>query len=157
MSTITFTVSITNRASRNVQSRVFLDTSFAVALLSQRDRHHAVATQLQQEMAMQGTRMVTTRAVLIEIGNAFSRRSLRSFGWRFLSSVESTTTVSICEVDASLYARALILFQQHVDKEWSLVDCLSFIVMRDESLSEALTADAHFEQAGFKALLPLPT
>jgi uncharacterized protein len=39
------------------------------------------------------------------------------------------------------------------DKEWSLTDCISFVVMKERGLTEALTADHHFEQAGFKALL----
>ncbi len=45
------------------------------------------------------------------------------------------------------------LYRGRPDKEWSLTDCISFVVMRDEHLTEALTADRHFEQAGFKPLL----
>lgn len=49
--------------------------------------------------------------------------------------------------------RGVDLFEQRPDKEWSLVDCISFGVMQDEKLTEALTGDRHFEQAGFVALL----
>jgi hypothetical protein len=49
--------------------------------------------------------------------------------------------------------RGLDLFAGRSDKNWSLTDCISFVVMQDEGLTEALTGDSHFEQAGFKALL----
>jgi len=52
-----------------------------------------------------------------------------------------------------LFERGVGLFRQRPDKEWSLTDCISFVVMRDASLTEALTGDHHFEQAGFSALL----
>jgi predicted nucleic acid-binding protein len=56
-------------------------------------------------------------------------------------------------LDSGLLQRGLHLFAGRPDKNWSLTDCISFVVMQDEGLIEALTADAHFEQAGFKALL----
>ena len=52
-----------------------------------------------------------------------------------------------------LYRSAFDLFSQRTDKEWSLTDCISFVVMQQRGLTEALTSDGHFEQAGFKALL----
>lgn len=45
------------------------------------------------------------------------------------------------------------LFERYRDKNWSFTDCISFAVMSKEGITEALTADHHFEQAGFKALL----
>jgi predicted nucleic acid-binding protein len=48
---------------------------------------------------------------------------------------------------------ALEMYHEHADKEWTLTDCVSFIVMRERELTEALTQDHHFEQAGFVALL----
>jgi predicted nucleic acid-binding protein len=62
---------------------------------------------------------------------------------------------SACEVvpaDRETLDRALVLYHEHADKEWTLTDCVSFVVMRDRELSEALTQDRHFEQAGFVAL-----
>lgn len=54
-----------------------------------------------------------------------------------------------------LYAQALRLYRERPDKEWSLTDCVSLIVMRERNMTEALTADEHFQQAGFRALLKL--
>ena len=56
-------------------------------------------------------------------------------------------------MDGSLFARGLDLYRERQDKDWSLTDCISFVVMKDERIDEALTADIHFVQAGFRALL----
>ena len=56
-------------------------------------------------------------------------------------------------VDRELLERAISVYQQHHDKTWGLVDCASFIVMHDRGISQAFTADLHFEQAGFQRLL----
>lgn len=61
--------------------------------------------------------------------------------------------MGIVPLTNDLYAQALILYRSRIDKEWGLVDCLSFVVMRERMLTEALTADQHFEQVGFQALL----
>ena len=55
--------------------------------------------------------------------------------------------------DDSLWERGRILFAQRPDKQWSLTDCISFVVMQDRGITEALTADHHYEQAGFVGLL----
>jgi hypothetical protein len=56
-------------------------------------------------------------------------------------------------LDSQLLERAMQLMNERQDKDWSLTDCTSFIVMKDRGIHEALTADRHFEQAGFAALL----
>jgi predicted nucleic acid-binding protein len=50
-------------------------------------------------------------------------------------------------------ARGIQLYDSRPDKQWSLTDCISFVVMQDRGIVEALTGDHHFEQAGFTALL----
>jgi hypothetical protein len=72
---------------------------------------------------------------------------------QLLDSLETDPKVDIVPVSEPLYARALQLYCERPDKEWGLTDCVSFLVMRDRSLSEALTTDEHFQQAGFRALL----
>ena len=61
--------------------------------------------------------------------------------------------VTIVPSDAGLFAEGLALYASRTDKEWSLTDCISFVVMQRHQLNEALTGDHHFDQAGFKALL----
>jgi predicted nucleic acid-binding protein len=50
--------------------------------------------------------------------------------------------------------RALQLYAERADKTWGLVDCASFVVMTEQGMTEAFTTDRHFEQAGFRCLLP---
>jgi predicted nucleic acid-binding protein len=109
-------------------TKVFLDTSYAVALANPADSLHRQALRLAADLERRGSRMGTTRAILLEIGNSLARRR-------------------------HLYRRGFGLFGLRADKDWGLVDCLSFVAMQDQGLQEALTADDHFEQAGFRALL----
>jgi len=57
-------------------------------------------------------------------------------------------------VDSELLHKALTVYEQHQDKSWGLVDCASFVLMQDKNVYQALTSDRHFEQAGFRCLLP---
>lgn len=61
--------------------------------------------------------------------------------------------MKLIPLDAALQQRGLALYAQRLDKEWSLTDCITFLVMSAEGLTDALTEDHHFEQAGFNALL----
>ena len=67
--------------------------------------------------------------------------------------LESDPKVRIVPADETLVREGFALYRQRPDKDWSLTDCISFVVMQREHITEALTADHHFEQAGFVALL----
>jgi predicted nucleic acid-binding protein len=134
-------------------ARVFLDTSYAVALASPKDRHHSQAVELAGRLEHQGAQMVTTRAVLLEIGNSLSRLRYRFRGAALLEFLEADPRVEIVPLSEDLYRRGAEMFRRRQDKEWGLVDCVSFVVMQDRQLQESLTTDEHFEQAGFRALL----
>jgi len=97
--------------------------------------------------------MVTTRAVGFEIGNALAKRRYRQAVIKLLESIEDDPNLEIVPVSEELYKRAFSLFKKRPDKEWGLTDYVSFVVMQDYELNEALTADEHFRQAGFRALL----
>lgn len=70
-----------------------------------------------------------------------------------VETIRSTGWVQIVHIDADADTAAWNLFRSHVDKNWSLVDCSSFVLMKADSVSAALTTDRHFEQAGFIRLL----
>ena len=70
-----------------------------------------------------------------------------------MESIEADPNVEVVLLTNSLYRLAFSLFKQRDDKEWGLVDCISFIVMQDRGIADALTTDTHFQQAGFRALL----
>jgi uncharacterized protein len=71
----------------------------------------------------------------------------------FMAGLKTSPHVYIVHVDPTLDAQAWQLFTERPDKEWSLVDCASFVVMQQRGLREAFTTDHHFEQAGFVCLL----
>lgn len=132
---------------------VFLDASYPIALASPRDACHATAKVLARRLEEETTRLITTRAVLFEIGNALARARHREAAIQILDAIESDAQIEIVPVSEDLYGRAFLLYRQRRDKEWGLTDCVSFTVMRERGLSDALTADEHFRQAGFRALL----
>ncbi len=67
--------------------------------------------------------------------------------------IETDAAFQLVRATSDLIQRGKKLYRDRADKEWPLTDCISFVVMHDRGLSEALTADHHFEQAGFRALL----
>ena len=93
------------------------------------------------------------RSVIVEIGNALSKQRYRHAAVELLQSLEADPNVTIVRLTEDLYARAFRLFRERPDKEWGLTDCVSFVVMQDRKITEALTTDEHFQQAGFQALL----
>jgi uncharacterized protein len=134
------------------QDYFFIDTAFVQALLNPRDQYHPKAMELAARVG-NAWRLWTTRIILIEIADglsAIARTSaityIRALGSQF-------HRVSIIEVDDELYNRGLDLYESRPDKDWGLTDCISFIVMRENGLTDALTSDQHFVQAGFRALM----
>lgn len=134
-------------------TEVFLDTAYAIALSSATDQFHTSAVALAEQLEATGTRLVTTRAVLLEIGNALSKQRYRQASVRLLASLETDPAIDIVPLSEPLYTRAVQLYRERPDREWGLTDCVSFLVMQNRGLSDALTTDEHFQQAGFRALL----
>lgn len=136
-----------------MRNQYFVDTGFLIALAAPRDRLHAQALSLAQRVRDDEASLLTTRAVLLELGAALSGLRHRAIAAGMLRAIEADPAIEIVAWDDSLYSDALELFAQYQDKEWSLADCLSFVVMRARGLTEALSADHHFEQMGFASLL----
>lgn len=136
-----------------MDNEVFLDTAYAIALANAKDQFHEKAVAVAKELRRQKTRLITTRAVLLEIGNALSGQRFRTAAVKLLDALEADPTVGIVTVTDGLYNQALNLYRTRPDKEWGLVDCLSFVVMQERQLTSALTTDMHFQQAGFRVLL----
>ena len=82
-----------------------------------------------------------------------SKERYRQATAELFDSLEQDPLVEIIPLSEELFAQAFELFRNRPDKEWGLVDCVSFIVMQENGLTEALTPDKHYEQAGFRALL----
>jgi predicted nucleic acid-binding protein len=132
---------------------VFLDSAYAIALAALNDQYHERAITLADKLEADAVRLITTRAVVLEIGNALSSARHRQAAISMLTGMEQDQNVEIIPLSEELYERAFQLYRNRPDKGWGLTDCVSFVVMQERGLTEALTSDAHFEQAGFRALL----
>jgi predicted nucleic acid-binding protein len=128
---------------------VFADSFFYLALLNPRDAAHSRVREVEAEF--RGS-IVTTHWVLVEVADALSRPQDRSKFRHLLSALANDSRVTIVAAEGRLFDLGVLLYNSRSDKYWSLTDCLSFIVMKQQSLTEAFTADSHFGQAGFVAL-----
>ena len=132
--------------------RLFLDTSFLLALVNQRDRYHQGAVRLSSHF-QECRELWTTEAILLEIGAALRAPNQRRIAVRIWDDLHNDPRCHVVSLSAALLKRGMELFRNRPDKAWSLADCASFVVMADHHLAEALTCDQHFIQAGFRALL----
>jgi hypothetical protein len=129
---------------------IFVDTSHILALANTADQYHDRAKSAALRVAPP---FITTEAVLTEIGNALAKTRWRSIGVMTLQALGTDANIEIVTIDAELFERAVVLYGSRPDKEWGLTDCISFVVMQERGITDALTTDTHFKQAGFRALL----
>jgi|SRR5437868_14541387 len=129
---------------------VFADTSYYLALVNPIDRRHQRAVDLAENLL---GRMFVTEYVLVELGSALSRGSDRAVYLELLERLRSDQATTLIPASEALFRQGVALFAKRPDKEWSLVDCISMVIMKQRRLKEALTTDHHFVQAGFRALL----
>ncbi len=129
---------------------VFADTFYFLALINPHDHAHEKAMTFSEN---QDSPLITTPWVLTELADGLSRSSRRETFQRIMKILHSDSENIIVESTQSLFNAGVELYVDRPDKDWSLTDCISFVVMEQNGLIEALTADHHFEQAGFTALL----
>ena len=128
----------------------FADTFYFIALLNPSDSAHGRAVQVTRTLAGP---IVTTCWVLVEVADALSAPGFRSHVHRFLERLASDPNFRVVPANTDWYWRGVSLYGARPDKGWSLTDCMSFVVMSELGLRQALTSDHHFEQAGFVATL----
>ncbi|HUE71234.1 MAG TPA: PIN domain-containing protein [Pirellulaceae bacterium] len=130
---------------------IFVDTSHLVALALPKDFLHTVALAWSQRIAEP---LLTTSYVLCEFMNSSSSPAVRGRAHGLLTLLESSSDFTLLsDVHEPLLTDGLDLHRRCGDKEWSLTDCISFVVMQRHGIKQALTHDHHFVQAGFEALL----
>ena len=130
--------------------RTFADSFYLLALFNGRDAAHERAIAVSQQL--QGI-LVTTDWVLVETLDALSDPLNRSGCTSFIEDLRKSSRVEIEPASRSAFDAGWELYRRRPDKDWSLTDCISFVVMQDKGISDALTGDHHFEQAGFRPLL----
>jgi hypothetical protein len=128
----------------------FVDTSFLIAIAISDDAWHPQAVAWEEGIA---GKLLTTDYVLLEFVDALSSPRVRDLATVTVGTLRNEPHIQIIPASVSLMDEGLEFFARHIDKHWTLTDCISFVVMRREGIRDALTSDRHFEQAGFRALL----
>lgn len=128
----------------------FADTSCFLALLNPTDQDHARALTISRRTS---DTIATTEFILVELASHLSSPRHRDLFLRALAHLRGSPFVNIVPCSSELLQRGVEMFLRRMDKEWSLIDCISFVVMEQLELDLALTAYHHFVQAGFRALL----
>ena len=128
---------------------VFADTFALIAWLNPRDDAHAIVAAYLDHFT---GRLATTEWVLMEVADALSAPEARTTAVAFLQAVRADPLFDVVGHVPTVSQAGFDLFAARPDKAWSLTDCISFAVMTEQKLSDALTADHHFEQAGFRAV-----
>ncbi len=128
----------------------FLDASFVIAAGLARDQNHERAAKMWPPLLQSGVRLVTTAFIFEEIVTFFNGKGEHALAVHFGNVMVSSEHVEKYRVGWDVFNAAWDYFVQHQDKRYSFIDCVSFVVMKRESIAEALTFDAHFTQAGFQ-------
>lgn len=133
--------------------KIFLDTAYLQALVDTRDSLHQSSVAITDELDI--FLSVTSEMVLTELLNALSGRGgyLRDAALDIVDKLHQDSSVEIIPQTSQLFTEALLFYRQRRDKSYSLTDCASMLIMRQQNLSDVLTFDRHFQQEGFKALL----
>jgi predicted nucleic acid-binding protein len=134
-------------------TRVFADTGYWIALLNPRDALHEKARQASTGLGR--TRIITSEFVLVEVLNAFASKGdlPRRAACVLVDKIRSNPNAEIVSMTSSAFRHAVERYRSRGDKTWGLTDCASFLIMEEKGITEALSADRDFQQAGFKALL----
>jgi predicted nucleic acid-binding protein len=137
-------------------TRIFADACYWIALLHRNDQLHSAAVASRNEL--KNAQVVTTDEVLAEVLNFFSGRNqmMRALAVQVVEELRCDARATVVEQSRASFDRGLGLYKSRGDKQWSLVDCVSFELMRRDGIAEALTADQHFVQAGFVARFHKP-
>jgi len=133
-----------------INTATFINTLYVIALINRRDQYHVYALAIANEY--EGRPLITTDAVLMEIGNALAR-GYKQEAIEVVEQFLASDDIQVVRLTPELFDKAFALYQSRPDKEWGLTDCISFIVMQERGILSALTFDKHFIQAGFQALL----
>jgi hypothetical protein len=129
---------------------VFADSFYFLAVTNRRDAAHDKSIEYIRNNRVA---VITTAWVLTEVADAFAAGRHRATVSQILKALSQDPAAELVEATDELFHQGIQLYNSRSDKEWSLTDCISFIVMQEKGLTEALTGDHHFEQAGFVALL----
>jgi predicted nucleic acid-binding protein len=136
------------------KNSLFVDTSGWAYLVDRHNPLHRDVSAVYQHVLNQQRLLVTTNYIIAELVPLLASRSRipRQQIFTFVDALKTAPHIEIIHINAVLDAEAWELLKARVDKEWSLVDASSFVIMDMYGMTEALTTDHHFTQAGFVRL-----
>jgi uncharacterized protein len=135
---------------------VFVDTAFWISLFDPTDQKHPLATEKISEL--ERNPLITTDAVLTEFMNFFSKTSpfFRTKVTAFVKGIMLNEKIRVSHLSQAKFVQSIDFYEQRADKHYSLTDCMSMLLMREQGISEVLTSDKHFRQEGFNVLMEQP-
>jgi predicted nucleic acid-binding protein len=131
-------------------STVFADTYFFLGIINRADDAHARCQAFCWDYRGE---ILTTAYIVVELADALASPPHRMAAAQYIRLLQNNPQVRLIQASITLLEQGLALYTRRSDKDWSLTDCISFVVMKEEGIAEALTGDRHFEQVGFVALL----
>ena len=131
-------------------NEIFADAFYFIAILNPQDQYHKTATDYTRNL---NHPLLTTHWVLVELADALHAPEVRQRTEQFIRRIQVDPNITVINDFSPWFERGLNLYRDRRDKSWPLTDCISFSIMQERGIREALTADHHFEQAGFVALL----
>ncbi len=129
---------------------IFADSFYYFALSNREDESHERAYEFSAGYV---GKIVTTEWILTEVADGFAAPRLRPLFVHLIAQIKADPMTKVVGVSRSLFKKGVELYSRRTDKGWSLTDCISFVVMRELGLSNVLSGDRHFQQAGFRNLL----
>ncbi|MGI0480248.1 type II toxin-antitoxin system VapC family toxin [Geminocystis sp. CENA526] len=133
--------------------KVFVDTAAWLALINNKDYFHDLVVEIRKKLKVQGYYFVTTDFVFLEVADALNSPKFRQQTINFINRLRNLPDLFIIPVSSEIFFEGWNFYCQRLDKDWGLTDCISFVVMQREGITEAFTTDKHFEQAGFIRLI----
>jgi uncharacterized protein len=112
-----------------VDNKVFVDTSFFIALMNSRDADHAMAVKFQQRLSLQATKKITSDYILLELCDGLAKLHYREFALQLIGLLQQDQSFEIVPASSEITQTAWELFTARSDKEWGLTDCISFVIM----------------------------
>jgi predicted nucleic acid-binding protein len=129
---------------------IFVDTSGILAILDNNEPNHPTADKIWQRLLDETDQFITTNYIIAEASAVIQRRLGMAATRVFLQ--QMTPVFQISWIDADLHHQAIQGFVMINRRQLSLVDCVSFAVMRKQNITSALAFDPHFEEQGFTCL-----
>ena len=130
--------------------KYFADTWFWIGLINQRDQAHTDAAHISDAIT-ENDRIFTSQMIFVELLGHFAAfgEHFRVAAKELIDELSNQPSVTIAQQTPEQFANAVQKYNQHRDKQWSLTDCSSMLLMDQNQITTAITNDHHFEQAGF--------